>query len=129
MQNAPLTTAAISTACKAPYDKLDTYYNLMTNQGSSHLSIATICDLRFNLSIYEHYMPDSIDAIKRDRVRVQFATCYNRYKDRENDIQVAAIEATIAAETEQPTTPRELDSDNEIYQYYGPSIEEVEWRQ
>ncbi|KFY96310.1 hypothetical protein V500_02505 [Pseudogymnoascus sp. VKM F-4518 (FW-2643)] len=46
----------------------------------------------------------------------------------ENDIQVAAIEATIAAETEQPTTLRELDSNDEMYQHRGPSIEEVEWR-
>ncbi|KFY06197.1 hypothetical protein V491_08791, partial [Pseudogymnoascus sp. VKM F-3775] len=128
MENAPSTTAAISTACKASYSKLDTYYNLVTNQGSSHSSIATICDPRFNLSIYEFYMPNSVDAPKRDRARAQFAACYNRYKDRENDIQVAAIEATIAAETEQPATPRELDSDDEMYQHRGPSIEEVEWR-
>lgn len=128
MEIAPLTTAAISAACKASYSKLDTYYNLITNQGSSHSSIATICDPRFNLSIYEFYMPSSADALKRDRARAQFAACFNRYKDRENDIQVAAIEATIAAETEQITTPRELDSDDEMYQHHGPSIEEVEWR-
>lgn len=128
MQNAPLTIATISAACEAAYNKLDTYYNLATNQGSSHSSIATICDPRFNLSIYEFYMPDSIDAIKRDRARAQFAACYNRYKDRENDIQVAAIEATIATEIEQPAILRELDSDDEMYQHRGPSIEEVEWR-
>jgi hypothetical protein len=69
MQNAPLKTAAISTACKASYSKLDTYYNLITNQGLSYLLIATICNLRFNLSIYEYYMPDSTDVIKRDRAR------------------------------------------------------------
>ena len=128
MQNALSTIAAISAACKASYDKLDTYYNLVTNQGSSHSSITTICDPRFNLSIYEYYMPDSTDALKRDRAREQFAACYNRYKDRENDIQVAAIEATIAAEIEQPIAQRELDSDDEIYQHRGPYIEEVEWR-
>jgi hypothetical protein len=69
MQNAPLTTAAISIACKASYSKLDTYYNLITNQGLSYSLIATICDLRFNLSIYEYYMLDSTDVIKRDRAR------------------------------------------------------------
>ena len=77
MENAPLTTAAISVACKASYNKLNTYYNLVTNQGLSHSSIATICNLRFNLSIYEFYMPNSADAIKRDRARAQFAACYN----------------------------------------------------
>src|SRR5690349_3587440 len=65
MQNALSTIAAISAVCKALYNKLDTYYSLVTNQGLSHSSIATICDPRFNLSIYEFYMPDSIDAIKR----------------------------------------------------------------
>ena len=73
-------------------------------------------------------MPDSTDATKRDRARAQFAACYNRYKDRENEIQVAAIEATIAAETEQPKTPRELDSEDEMYQHRGPYIEDIEWR-
>jgi hypothetical protein len=46
-------------------------------------------------------MLDSIDALKRDRARVQFAAYYNQYKDRENDIQVAAIKATITAKIEQ----------------------------
>ncbi|KFY93324.1 hypothetical protein V498_04475 [Pseudogymnoascus sp. VKM F-4517 (FW-2822)] len=110
MEIALLTIAAISIACL------------------SYSSIATICNLRFNLSIYEFYMPNSVDAIKRDRARAQFAAYFNWYKDCENDTQVAAIEATIAAEIEQITTLRELDSDDEMYQHHRPLIEEVEWR-
>jgi hypothetical protein len=73
-------------------------------------------------------MPDSTDATKRDRARAQFAACYNQYKDRENEIQVAAIKATIAAKTEQPKTLRELDSEDEMYQHHGPYIKDIEWR-
>ncbi|KFY45043.1 hypothetical protein V494_01172 [Pseudogymnoascus sp. VKM F-4513 (FW-928)] len=111
---------------KQPINAL--YASQTMDLSSSHLSIATICDPRFNVSIYEYYMPDSIDATKRDRARAQFAACYNQYKDCENDIQAAAIEATIAAEIEQPTAQQELDSDDEMYQHRGPIIEEVEWR-
>ena len=129
IENALLTIAAISVACKALYNKLNTYYNLVTNQGLSHLSIATICDLRFNLSIYKFYIPNSIDTIKRDRARAQFVACYNQYKDCKNNIQVATIKATIAAKTKQLTPLEELDSDNKIYQHYRPSIKEVEQQQ
>lgn len=73
-------------------------------------------------------MLNSVDAIKRDRVRVQFIAYYNQYKDYKNDIQVVTIKATITTKTKQLMTLRELNSNDEMYQHYRPSIKEVKWQ-
>jgi hypothetical protein len=90
--------ASIAEACTSAFNKLDDYYSLATSQRSSHSTVATICDPRFNFSIFDYYLPESFHNASKERARAQFAACYNRYKARDNDVKAAAIQAAINIE-------------------------------
>jgi hypothetical protein len=119
--------ASIAEACTIAFNKLDDYYSLATAQRSSHSTIATICDPRFNYSIFDYYLPESFHNISKDRAKAQFATCFNRYKAREDDIKTATIQAIIDIE-EEAAISLELDSEDEMFKPRGLHIQEIEWR-
>lgn len=44
--------------------------------------IATICDLRFNLSVFGVVLPSSSDDRRRQKLRLNMKECYTRYQQR-----------------------------------------------
>jgi hypothetical protein len=62
----------IRVACIAAYKKLNEYSTLATNQRWSHLGVATICDPRMNLNVFNSFWSSSTEEVKRNRVKQQF---------------------------------------------------------
>lgn len=75
-------------ACTVAMNKLNDYYTLATNQSVSDSSMATICDPRLNLQVFEWLWPGSIGTEKRRRAKDAFHRCYNDYKHRADKIEV-----------------------------------------
>ncbi|KFZ18867.1 hypothetical protein V501_00969, partial [Pseudogymnoascus sp. VKM F-4519 (FW-2642)] len=59
-------SSTIGLACIAAYKKLNDYYTLATNQRWSHLGVATICDPRMNLNVFNSLWPSSTKRNRRD---------------------------------------------------------------
>ena len=72
LQKAVGISSTIGLACIAAYKKLNEYYTLATNQRWSHSGIATICDPRMNLNVFNSLWPSSTEEVKRNRVKQQF---------------------------------------------------------
>ena len=70
----------ISLALKEALDKLNEYYNNLN--AYAHLSIATICDLWFNYSLFSRLLPESTENHKRAKILTNFKNCFAEYKDR-----------------------------------------------
>lgn len=117
---------SIDEACTAAFNKLDDYFSLATSQRSSHSTVATICDPRFNFSIFDFYLPESFHNTSKERARAQFAACYNKYKARDNDIQAEEMDIRLNSRGED--TPQEVDSEDEMFKHRKPILQEVEWR-
>ncbi|KFZ23264.1 hypothetical protein V502_02249 [Pseudogymnoascus sp. VKM F-4520 (FW-2644)] len=117
---------SINEACTAAFNKLDDYFSLATSQRSSHSTVATICDPRFNFSIFDFYLPKSFHNTSKERARAQFAACYNKYKARDNDIRAEEMDALLNNEDEDMR--REVDSEDEMFKHRKPLLQEVEWR-
>ena len=64
--------STIRIVCNVALYKLNEYYTLIANQQYSHLSVATICNLRMNLEVFTSLQPSSREASKRNQVRAHF---------------------------------------------------------
>lgn len=117
---------SIAKAYTAAFNKLDNYFSLATSQRSSHSTVATIYDPRFNFSIFDFYLPESFHNTSKERVRAQFAACYNKYKARDNDIQAEEMDIRLNSRGED--IPQEVDSEDEMFKHRKPILQEVEWR-
>jgi Domain of unknown function (DUF4413) len=75
---------AIGLAAQKSIDKLSEYYNMLHN--TTYARIATICDPRFNFSVFQVVLPSSLDDRKRQKLRLNMKECYTRYQQREQAI-------------------------------------------
>jgi hypothetical protein len=98
-------------ACTSAYDKLHEYYLLIRKQNYS--AVATICDLRFNMNVFQVLWPGLTGNANKNRVRLQFIDVFMEYQRRENAIQaksralgndnsitIATIGSTIESDSE-----------------------------
>lgn len=115
----------IGLACTAALLKLDKYYTLTTSQRYSHSAVATVCDPRMNLAVFQRLWPTSIDNAKRHRVLAQFRAVYNQYNSREYQLNTERIEQQIQLEVEEQPEP---DSDDDLYVTTTTSHQEPEWK-
>jgi hAT family C-terminal dimerisation region len=103
---------AIALAAQRSIDKLNEYYNVLHTH--AHAGIATICNPRFNFSVFQVVLPSSSDDRKRAKLRMNMKECYSRYQQREQ-----AIRQAKQHENPLPTTQNEEDddelSDAELY--------------
>jgi hypothetical protein len=68
-------------------DKLNKYYNGL--QSYTHLSITTICDLRFNFNVFNILMPSSTNNAKKAKIKLGFKTTFYKYQEQEVEIKAA----------------------------------------
>jgi hypothetical protein len=52
--------------------------------------VATVCDLRFNINVFQNLWPGLDGNANRNRVRIQFTNTFNQYNCREKAIQTEA---------------------------------------
>ena len=120
-------TSALGVACQKALDKLNEYFNKYLGHG--YLSIATICDPRFNFNIFSLVFENSREENnKKAKLKSHFKTCFYQYQDRENDIRRAKLiqEQRDAPETQDNEAEAEDDeSDAELYQR-GPHALDTE---
>ena len=116
----------IGDAAKAAYHKLNEYYN--ASQAFSYYAIATICNLRLNLNVFQVLWPDETEKKKQLAMRTYFETVYTKYSRRAKELRAAKIEALIAAESVgivdlvcQP------DSEDEFYVSQNRTVSDSEW--
>jgi hypothetical protein len=69
LQNEVSISSTIGLACAAAYKKLNEYYTLATNHRWSHLGVATICDPRMNLNVFNSLWPSNTKEVRRNRVK------------------------------------------------------------
>jgi hypothetical protein len=115
----------IGLACTAALLKLNQYYTLTTSQRYSHSAVATVCDPRMNLAVFQRLWPTSINNVKRDQVLAQFRAVYNQYNSREYQLNKERIEQQIQLEVEEQLDP---DSDDDLYVTTATSYQEPEWK-
>src|SRR5450432_393723 len=77
-------------ACSSAYKKLNKYYLLIRKQ--SYGSVATICDPRFNLNVFQNLWPSPTSSSNRNRVRAQFIDVFTLYENRERTIRAEHID-------------------------------------
>jgi hypothetical protein len=83
--------------------KLNEYYTNLNTY--AHSSIATICNPRFNVSVFQVVLPLSTNDRKRKKIRENIGNCFSMYLQRELAIQRAhrqreSLEAVIDKEDE-----------------------------
>jgi hypothetical protein len=100
-------------------DKLNEYSNGL--QSHAHLSIATICDLRFNFNVFNILVPATTDNAKKAKIKSGFKAVFYKYQARELEIKAERFrkEQENAPEIRVDEDEDEL-SDVELYQT-GPS--------
>ena len=54
---------------------------------TTYAGIATICDPRFNLSVFGVVLPSLSDNRRRQKLRLNIKECYTRYQQREQAIR------------------------------------------
>jgi len=113
---------AIGLATQKSIDKLNEYYNLL--HSSTYAGIATICDPRFNFSVFQVVLPSSQDDRKRQKLRLNMKECYTRYQQREQAIRRLKLHENPAPTTQDPKDDDEL-SDAELYRS-APAVPETE---
>jgi Domain of unknown function (DUF4413) len=79
--------SAVGIAAQKSIDKLDEYYNMLHQ--TTYAGIATICDPRFNFSVFQVVLPSSSEDRKRQKLRANMKECYTRYQLREHAIRRA----------------------------------------
>jgi hypothetical protein len=70
-------SSAIGVAIAKAIKKLNEYYNLLYT--TTYARIATICDLRFNYSVFQVVLPSSTKDHKRQKLCTNMKDCYYRY--------------------------------------------------
>jgi hypothetical protein len=66
--------SAIKTATQKSINKLKEYYDMLYL--TTYARIATICDLRFNLSVFRVVLPSSTNNRCRQKLRLNMKECY-----------------------------------------------------
>ena len=84
-------------ACLISIGKLREYY-IGTAINHSYAGIATVCDPRFKLTVFNKLLPpNSLDTFKKT-VEKQFIACCIKYQRRQRDIEVRELELQVASE-------------------------------
>jgi hypothetical protein len=65
----------IGIACTKSIEVLTKYYNFLG--AHSHLAVATICDLRFNVGVFNKVLPSSTNNAKRAKLRTNFKEVFH----------------------------------------------------
>jgi hypothetical protein len=101
-------------------DKLNEYYNNLN--AHPHSSIATICDPRFNFSIFSSkLLPESTENAKQAKIMSHFKNCFAEYEDRRNAIRAAKLLQEAQNVTASTNVNQEEDeSDAELFD--GPTM-------
>jgi len=130
MKDLLLERSPIAKAIMIAIQKLDKYYTLATNQQRSHLTIATICDPRYNFNVFNIIWDKSTQQVKNNRAKAQWQDCFHRYSGRESDIRAATILKSIEdADTDNEDAQKEgLDSEDELYVLRTQLDIEPEWK-
>ena len=108
--------SALGIACQKSLDKMNKYFNESLTYPCS--SVATICDPRFNVNVFNLVMESSQDDnAKKAKIRSHFKTCFYQYQDREIAVKRARFlkEQQDALETLEDKE-EEDESDAELYQ-------------
>jgi hAT family C-terminal dimerisation region len=109
-------------AAQKSIDKLSNYYNMLHN--TTYAGIATICDPRFNFSVFQVVLPSSLDDRKRQKLRLNMKECYTRYQQREQAIRRSKLYENPAPTTQNLEDEDEL-SNAELYRS-APAVPETE---
>jgi hypothetical protein len=112
--------STISLASKAALDKLNEYYNYLNAYSNS--SIATICDPRFNFSIFSSkLLPELTESAKRAKIMSYFKNCFAKYEDRKHAIGAAKVLQEAQNVVDNDNANQEDDkSDAELFE--GPTM-------
>lgn len=102
---------AIRLAAQRSIDKLDEYYNLL--HATTYAGIATICNPRFNFSVFQVVLPSSLEDRKRQKLRLNMKQCYTQYQQREQAIRRSKL-YDVPASITQTSNDDDL-SDAELY--------------
>jgi hypothetical protein len=62
-------------ACTSVSDKLSDYYTMIKRQNYSF--VATVCDPRFNINVFQNLWPGLDGNANRNRVCIQFTNTFN----------------------------------------------------
>jgi hypothetical protein len=114
--------SAIGVATQKAIEKLDEYHNML--HSTTHAGIATICDPRFNYSVFQVVLPSSAEDRKRQKLRTNMKDCYHRYLQREQAIRRSEVQEKPTPATQNAENEEEL-SDAELYRN-APAIPETE---
>ena len=130
-QNEQGVSLALGVTYQKALEKLDKYYNAILTYG--HISIATICDPRFNFNVFNIVMESNReDNGKKARIKGHFKNYFYKYQDWESNIkharflkeQAKALEIQEDEAKEEESNvglywkgPTELDSKMELIKY------------
>ena len=107
----------ISKACLTSLGKLRDYY-IGTVINHSYAGIATVCDPRFKLNVFNKLIPPSSLTTFKKTVEMQFIACYIKYQRRQRDIEMRELEVQVASEAVieiQNSIHLDSGSDNELF--------------
>jgi hypothetical protein len=115
-------SSAIGVAITKAIKKLNKYYNLL--HVTTYARIATICDLRFNYSVFQVVLLSSTKDRKRQKLCTNMKDCYHRYLQQAQAIQRSEIQENPALVVQNLEDEAEL-SDAKLYRN-APAIPETE---
>jgi hypothetical protein len=75
---------------------------------TTYAGIATICDPRFNFSVFQVVLPSSLDDRKRQKLQLNTKECYTQYQQREQAIRRSKHHENPASTTQNPEDDDEL---------------------
>jgi cell division protein FtsB len=105
-------SSAIRVAIAKAIEKLNEYYNLLYI--TTYARIATICNPRFNYSVFQVVLPSSTKDRKRQKLCTNMKDCYHRYLQQAQAIQRSEIQENPALVVQNPKDEAEL-SDTKLY--------------
>jgi hypothetical protein len=114
--------SVIGIATQKAIIKLTEYYNMLYT--TTHAGIATICDPRFNYSVFQVIMPSSTEDRKRQKLRLNMKECYTRYLHREQAIQRSKPPQNLAVPAQNLVNDDDM-SNSKLYSS-APAIPETE---
>ena len=90
---------------------------------TTYARIATICDPRFNLSVFGVVLPSSSDDRRRQKLRLNMKECYTRYQQRAQAIRRSKLHDNPPLTS--PLFDKDELSDAKLYQS-APAAPETE---
>jgi hypothetical protein len=91
---------------------------------TTHARVATICDLRFNYSVFQVVLPSSTKDRKRQKLCTNMKDCYHLYLQRAQAIRRSEIQENPPLAAQNAKSEEEL-SDAKLYRN-APAIPETE---